>query len=64
MLGDPGLEGGAEAEPAGQHQAALRPAEHPGNGAQMLDLPRLGARGRPAADVERRDLGETVEPQK
>ena len=33
----PSFDRGAEAIPARQHQPALRPAEHPGNGAQILD---------------------------
>ena len=37
MLREPGLHRGAEAVPARQHQPALRPAEHPGNRAQILD---------------------------
>ena len=39
----PLVDGGAEAVPARQHQPALRPAEHPGDGAQVLDAPRIGA---------------------
>ena len=56
MLGEPLLHRAAEAVPARQHQPALRPAEHPGDGAQVLDRAGLLARGRPAADVQRRDL--------
>ena len=47
----------AEAVPAGQHQPALRPAEHPGNGAQVFDALGRLARGRAAADVEGGDFG-------
>jgi hypothetical protein len=32
-----GVHGGAEAEPSGQHDAALRPGENPRNRAQVLD---------------------------
>ena len=48
----------AEAVPAGQHQPALRPAEHPRDGAQVLDRLRRRARRRAAADVELGDLGD------
>ena len=40
-VGEPGLDRRAEAVPARQHQAALRPAEHPGDRAQVLDAPRV-----------------------
>ena len=58
MRRQPRLDGRAEAVPAGQHQPALRPAEHPGDGAQVLDARRGLARGRPAADVELGDLAD------
>ncbi len=65
MLRDPALDRGAEAVPARQHQPALRPAEHPGNGAQILDLAGLLARRRAAADVAASTISVmTVEPQK
>ena len=35
--GEPRLHGGSEAVPAGKAQAALAPAEHPRNRAQVLD---------------------------
>ena len=41
MVRQPRLHRGAEAVPAGQHQTALRPAEHPGNRAQVFDAPRF-----------------------
>ena len=56
MLLDPGLHRAAKTVPSRQHQPALRPAEHPGNGAEVLDLAGFLARRRPAADVERGDL--------
>jgi hypothetical protein len=43
--GQVGLHGGTETEPARQHQAALRPAEDPGNGAQVFDGGGFLARG-------------------
>ena len=55
---DVGLHRRAEAEPAGQHEPALRPREHPGNRAQVLDRVRLLARGGARADVEARDFGD------
>ena len=55
---DIGLHRRAEAEPAGQHQSALRPREHPGNRAQILDRLRFLARGGARADVEAGDLGD------
>ncbi len=55
---DIGLHRRTEAEPAGQHQPALRPREHPGNRAQILDRLRFLARGGARADVEARDLGD------
>ena len=58
MLGEPGLDGAGKSVPAGQQHAALRPAEHPGNGAQVLDPPGGLARSRTAADVELGDLGD------
>ena len=45
-----------QAEPARQRDAALPPAERPGNGAQILDAGQRLARGRARADVELRDL--------
>ena len=50
----------AEPEPyqPGSISAALRPAEHPRDGAQVLDAPGAGPRRRPAADVQRRDLAD------
>jgi hypothetical protein len=62
--GEEGAHRAAEAVPARQHQAALRPAEHPRNRAQVLDGGALLARGRAAADVERGDLAITVDSQK
>ena len=56
MSRQPGLHRRAEAVPARQHHPALRPAEHPGDGAQILDALLLGARRRTAADVEGGDL--------
>ena len=53
-----GFDRRAEAEPAGQHEPALRPGEHPRNCAQVLDRRRLLARGGARADVEGRDLGD------
>ena len=58
VLREPALDRRAEAVPAGQHQAALAPAEHPRNRAQVLDARRRRARRRPAADVELGDLGD------
>jgi hypothetical protein len=52
------LDGRAEAVPAGQGEAALAPAETPGNGAQVFDLLRGLARGRARADVEFGDLAD------
>ena len=54
----PGIHGAAEAIPARQHQTALRPAEDPRNRAQVLDAVGWLARGRAAADVQLRDLGD------
>ena len=56
MGGQIGLHGGTETEPARQHQAALRPAQDPGNGAQILDGRGFLARGGTAADVQRGDF--------
>ena len=55
---EPCIHGRAEAVPARQHQAALRPGEHPGDRTQRLDRARLVARGRAAADVEFGDLAD------
>ena len=48
----------ADAVPARQHDARLRPAEHPGDRAQILDAMRVGARCRPRADLQLRDLAQ------
>ena len=48
----------AEAEPAGQGDAALAPGKAPGDGAQVLDAAVGFARGRARADVELRDFGD------
>ena len=48
-------EAAADAEPARQHVAALRPGEHPGHGAQRLDAAAGGARHRPRADLHALD---------
>ncbi len=60
--GEPGLDRGAEAVPAGQHQAALAPAEHPRDRAQVLDARRLRARRGPAADVQARRSPRSASP--
>ena len=52
------VHGRAEAVPARQGQAALAPAEAPGNGAQVLDALGRLARRRPRTDVEFRDLAD------
>src|SRR6516225_11164651 len=43
---------------ARQHQPALRPAEHPGDGAQILDPGRSSPRRWTAADVQIGDLAD------
>ena len=48
----------ADAVPAGQHHPRLRPAEHPGDRAQILDPVGLGAARRAAADLQAGDLGD------
>ena len=58
VAGVPILDGEPDAVPAGQHQPALAPAEHPRDGAQILDARRRCARRGPAADVEVGDLGD------
>src|SRR2546421_126276 len=50
--GEPAVDRGAEPVPPGQHEPALAPAEHPWNGAQVLDRFARFARGGAAADVE------------
>ena len=55
---EPGRDRGTESVPARQHEAALAPAEHPGNRPQVLDARRTRARRGTAADVEFRDLGD------
>ena len=44
-------------EPARQHHTRLRPAEHTGNGAQILDRVGLDAARGAQSDLQRRDLG-------
>src|SRR5882724_1830478 len=58
MFRDPGLDRATEAIPSRQHQPALRPTEHPWNGAKVLDRARFLARRRPTSDVESRDFGD------
>ena len=58
MVGEIPFDGRPETVPARQHQAALRPAEDPGDGSQVFDPVRGLARGRAAADVERGDFGD------
>src|SRR4051812_29957869 len=48
----PVTDGRSETIPRGQHQPALRPAEHPWDCPQILDASRFLARRRPASDVE------------
>ena len=48
----------AEAVPARQHEAALAPAEHPGDGPQVRDGPAALPAGGPGADVQAGDLGD------
>src|SRR5438105_6629786 len=50
--GEPALDRGAEPVPPGQHEPALAPAEHPRNGAQVLDRFARFARSGAAADVQ------------
>ena len=52
------LDARGEAVPARQHEAGLRPAEHPRNGPQVLDLAAGGPAGWTAADVEADDLAD------
>src|SRR3546814_6385709 len=40
------------------YRARLRPTEHPGNGAQILDRAAFGAARRARPDLQRRDLGD------
>ncbi len=56
--GEPGIDGGTEPVPAGQHQPTLRPCEYPRDGAQRLDRARLVARRWSAADVQLGDLAD------
>ncbi len=58
MRREPSFDRTAKAVPARQHEPALRPAEHPGNGAQILDSGRRLPRRRTAANIEVGDLAD------
>ena len=60
-----GVERAAAAVPTREHQAALRPSEHPRDGPQVLDAVRAGARGgrEPMFNVEISRIG-VISPKK